>query len=37
MEIYFCGVATHAFLSVPFPIVVGEVGDDQDERSGSVG
>ena len=37
MEINFFRGITHAFLSVPFPIVVGEAGADQDERSGTVG
>ena len=37
MKIDFCRGSTHTFLSVLFPIVVGEVGADQDERSGTVG
>jgi hypothetical protein len=37
MEINFCGVVVHLFLSVPSTIVVGEAGMYQDERTGSLG
>ena len=36
MKIYFNWVTAHTFLSMPFSIVVGEAGVDQDEGSGSL-